>query len=90
MSLTTSEAYLFTFAGKPPLRSTGFWSLTMYNSDGFLVQNPLDIYSVSDRTNITYPNGIPVYGIGGGPEDQPFQIIVQSAAVSPPANWTQK
>jgi hypothetical protein len=33
-----------------PVDPRGFWSLTMYGSDGFLVSNPIDRYSISDRT----------------------------------------
>src|SRR6185369_17423414 len=34
----------------PPIDPGGFWSLTMYNADGFLVDNALHRYSISDRT----------------------------------------
>jgi hypothetical protein len=33
----------------PPIESSGFWSLTMY-ADGYLVDNPIDRYSIGDRT----------------------------------------
>jgi hypothetical protein len=33
----------------PPVK--GFWSLTMYDSDGFFVANPLDRVSLSERSN---------------------------------------
>lgn len=32
LSLSNDEAYLYTFSSKPPLGTTGFWSLTMYNT----------------------------------------------------------
>lgn len=38
--------------GLPPVRSTGFWSLTVYDSDGFLVPNPIDRFAVNDRTDL--------------------------------------
>jgi hypothetical protein len=88
LSLTDSEAYLFTFSGKPPVADDGFWSLTMYDDDGYLVANPENTYAVGDRSNITYPSGDLVYG--NGTEDGIFQVLVQDADVSPPSNWTKK
>lgn len=33
----------------------GFWSLTMYNAQGFMVENPIQRYSIGDRTkNLKY------------------------------------
>jgi hypothetical protein len=40
----------------PPV--TGFWSLTMYNSEYFFVANPLNRYSISARQNLkSNPDG---------------------------------
>lgn len=40
----------------PPVK--GFWSLTMYNSDYFFVDNPLNRYTVSQRNDLkTNPDG---------------------------------
>jgi hypothetical protein len=90
LSLASGEAYLYTFSTKPPLGTTGFWSLTMYNTEGFLVANPVNVYTIGDRSNLTYPNGSPVYGTESSTSDGSFQVLVQSAATPPPANWTQK
>jgi hypothetical protein len=35
----------------PPYGSDGFWSITLYNSAGFLVANPIDRYSVGNGTS---------------------------------------
>lgn len=32
----------------PPVK--GFWSLTMYDKDGFFVDNPINLYNIGDRT----------------------------------------
>ena len=42
------HSYTVTFpAGQlPPLKELGFWSLTIYDAEGFLVDNPLNRYSI--------------------------------------------
>jgi hypothetical protein len=88
-SLASDEAYLYTFSSKPPLGQSGFWSLTCYNAAGFLVANPIDVYAVGDRSNLTYSDGSLVYG-NGSSSNESFQVLIQSGAVPPPANWTSK
>lgn len=89
MRLNESQAYLFTFESKPPLKELGFWSLTAYNAEHFLIENDLNVYSLGDRSNLTYSDGTLVYG-NDEHEDVPFQILVQPANVQPPKNWTSK
>jgi hypothetical protein len=88
LSLTDSEAYLFTFSRKPPVADDGFWSLTIYDDDGYLVSNTENTYAVGDRSNITFPSGDLIYS--NGTKDGSFQVLVQDADVSPPSNWTTK
>jgi hypothetical protein len=47
--LTGRHIYRIHFkAGQlPPVEETGYWSLTAYDEDGFLMQNPLDRYKLS-------------------------------------------
>lgn len=90
-SLTTApegskQAFLLTFSGKPKLKPSGFWSLTVYNEALYLVPNDLDRWVINDRSNFTYPDGTPVYG--DNERNDEFQILLQSADVPPPANWT--
>ncbi|KAJ7193118.1 hypothetical protein GGX14DRAFT_577479 [Mycena pura] len=54
-TLTSNETYV-------KLCVTGFWSLTIYEAAGFFVPNPLDRYALSDRSDMTYPDGTRVYG----------------------------
>lgn len=42
----------------PPVTDTGFWSMTLYDNDGFIVANPIDRYAVNDRTDLAHnPDG---------------------------------
>lgn len=84
-SLGTNESYILHFAGKPPVTDIGFWSVTMYDSQGTLVPNSISRYSLGDRSNLTYPDGTSVYGTD---IDAPFDILVQAS--QPPAKWTSK
>jgi hypothetical protein len=49
---THDHNYVLKFAPRnmPPLKDNGFWSVTMYNSDQFLVANTINRYSIGDRT----------------------------------------
>ncbi|KAJ5249440.1 DUF1254-domain-containing protein [Penicillium chrysogenum] len=91
MHLGPKEAYIFQFPNKPELAEFGFWSLTAYNAEQFLVDNPLNRYALSDRSNLTYADGSPVYGGSDGNdegENEAFEILVQPADLEPPKNWT--
>ncbi|KAF9890607.1 hypothetical protein FE257_005738 [Aspergillus nanangensis] len=84
--LNPGQAFLFTYDGKPPLTKEGFWSLTGYNSEQYLIANPLDRYALGDRSGLTYSDGSLVYGSDS--RNGTFQILVQPADVEPPKNWT--
>ena len=76
----------------------GFWSLTAYASDQFLIPNPLGRYEIGDRSGITYSDGTLVYpnanatmsfdSSSGGNATRAFQVLLQPADVRPPTNWT--
>lgn len=89
LNIGPKEAYIFTFPSKPPLAKYGFWSLTAYNAEQFLVSNPLNRYALSDRSNITYADGTAVYGDDSQVDDS-FELLVQPAGMEPPENWTSK
>jgi DNA sulfur modification protein DndE len=40
--------------GFPPVTENGFWSLTLYDNDGFIVANEIDRYAINDRTDLQY------------------------------------
>jgi hypothetical protein len=42
-----SNQYVLHFDEQPPVN--GFWSLTIYDSDGYLVDNPVNRYALGDR-----------------------------------------
>ena len=88
-ALEANESLLLTFSKKPVLKPSGFWSLSIYGADQYLIKNPLSRFSISDRsTNLTYQNtGEKVNG-GNSTADGPFQVLIQNANVTPPANWT--
>ncbi|KJZ78692.1 hypothetical protein HIM_02083 [Hirsutella minnesotensis 3608] len=85
LSLDGEESYLVTFpSGRPPVR--GFWSLTAYDGNSRLIDNPVKRHSLGDRSPITYGDGALVYG--GSNRTDAFSILIQPADAAPPANWT--
>ena len=53
-----ANKYVMRFAKGQLPPAIGFWSLTMYNSEYFFVNNPLNRYSISARQNLkTNPDG---------------------------------
>lgn len=84
-SLNSSDnAILMTFPSKPPLETFGFWSLTVYDAEGYLIPSAVDVYALGDRSNLTMTDGSK-YADG---VDGPFQVLIQPSDVVPPDNWT--
>lgn len=89
LNLAPGKSLLLTWSGKPLLHPSGFWSLTMYGANQYLVPNKLNRPEVGDRTNLTYEDGSFVYGPAADTtKDGPFKILVQPADLMPPKNWT--
>lgn len=89
--LEANQSLLLTFSRKPVLKETGFWSLSIYGADQYLIKNTLSRYSISDRsTNLTFQGtNDKIYGDGANTtQDGPFQVLIQNVNVTPPANWT--
>ena len=61
----------------PPVLKNGFWSVTAYGSDNFLIANEINRYCINDRSNVPYN------------QDGSLDILLQ--AVAPDAarenNW---
>jgi hypothetical protein len=50
--LTGEHAYTLTFKKGEWPPAEAFWSITLYDMDGYLVENPLKRYAVGDRSNL--------------------------------------
>lgn len=50
--LTGRKTYVLHFSSLPPVRKGGFWSVTAYGDDNFLIDNPLNRYCINDRSTI--------------------------------------
>ena len=73
--LTDEKNYLLHFETLPPVLEGGFWSVTAYGIDKFLIDNPIDRYCVNDRTNFVLN------------EDGTLDIILSNEQPSNIANW---
>lgn len=50
IQLNGQNEYVLHFDTLPPIRRNGFWSITAYGEDDFLIRNEIDRYSVNDRS----------------------------------------
>ncbi|HTX88881.1 MAG TPA: DUF1254 domain-containing protein [Bacteroidales bacterium] len=53
-SLTSLHRYTMTFAPGQTPPDSGFWSITLYNDQHFLVQNEIGRYAIGSYNNLTY------------------------------------
>ncbi|KAJ7362500.1 hypothetical protein DFH08DRAFT_683547, partial [Mycena albidolilacea] len=81
-----NQTYVVKYLRKPPVDE--FWSLTMYNRDGFLMPKPINRYLINDCGNMTYPDGTLVYN-SDSPSDMNklFYILLQSRDHAVSAEW---
>lgn len=90
-NLAANQSVLVSFSGKPFLKPTGFWSLSIYGADQYLIRNPLDRFEIGDRSyNLTYRGKKQhVYGPNAvNSTNGPFDVLIQNVNATPPANWT--
>lgn len=50
--LTGEHSYILHFDSFPPVLEGGFWSITAYGEDDFLIDNPLNRYCINDRSDL--------------------------------------
>jgi len=53
-TLSGENSYILHFEpdALPPVEENGFWSITAYGDDDFLIDNPLNRYAINDRSEI--------------------------------------
>ena len=51
-ALTGKKTYTLRFSSFPPTVEDGFWSVTAYGEDDFLIDNPIDRYCLNDRSGL--------------------------------------
>jgi hypothetical protein len=75
--LTGAHDYRIRFAAGETPPAEAFWSLTMYDSQHFFIQNPIDRYAISDRDDLTVN------------DDGSIDIWIQHSSPGPEreANW---
>lgn len=56
----------------PPVQENGFWSITAYDADHYLIDNELNRYNVNDRSNLIFneDNSLDIYLQKDAPEDE--------------------
>lgn len=59
------EKYSLTVGAVPV---DGFWSLSLYNAEGFFEENSAGVYSVNNITGVPNPDGTITINFGGDPE----------------------
>ena len=71
-SLNGSNSYILHFSELPPVKDKGFWSMTAYNDDNFLIDNELNRYCINDRSNFTLNQDgtLDVYLQANRPDDE--------------------
>ena len=73
--LTADKTYTMHFETFPPILEGGFWSVTAYGSDDFLIDNPIDRYCINDRSNFIMN------------EDGSLDIILSEGQPDEITNW---
>lgn len=73
--LTGEKKYVMHFETLPPTMEDGFWSVTAYGNDDFLIDNPIDRYCINDRSNFKQN------------EDGSLDIILSKEQPADSSNW---
>ena len=74
-ALTGEKTYTIHFETLPPTLEGGFWSVTAYNEENFLIDNPIDRYCINDRS---------AYQLN---EDDTLDLVLSKEAPEDTSNW---
>ena len=74
-TLTGEKSYILHFESYPQVLEGGFWSVTAYGDDDFLIDNPIDRYCINDRS------GLKVNDVGS------VDVILSKDAPEDTTNW---
>ena len=72
---TGEKSYLLHFESYPQVLEGGFWSVTAYGDDDFLIDNPIDRYCINDRSGLK------------ANDDGSVDIILSEDAPENSTNW---
>ena len=73
--LTGEKSYLLHFESYPQVLEGGFWSVTAYGDDDFLIDNPIDRYCINDRSGLK------------ANDDGSVDVILSEDAPEDTTNW---
>lgn len=73
--LTGEKSYLLHFESDPQVLDGGFWSITAYGDDDFLIDNPIDRYCINDRSGLKRN------------DDGSVDVILSKDAPADTTNW---
>lgn len=86
INIGSRQAILLSFSGKPHLKPSGFWSVSLYGQDQLFIENDLQRYALGDRSGMKACDGTQLTPQNDGM----FKILIQPADVSPPDDWKSK
>ena len=74
-TLTGEKSYILHFESYPQVLEGGFWSVTAYGDDDFLIDNPIDRYCINDRSGLKVK------------DDDSVDVILSKDAPEDTTNW---
>ena len=74
-TLTGEKSYILHFESYPQVLEGGFWSVTAYGDDDFLIDNPIDCYCINDRSGLKVK------------DDDSVDVILSKDAPEDTTNW---
>ena len=74
-TLTGEKSYILHFESYPQVLEGGFWSVTAYGDDDFLIDNPIDRYCINDRSGLK------------ANDDGSVDVILSKDAPEDTTNW---